>query len=64
MRGGRQREEAAQQMECSEQRQRSAVCKPASRAEQVISGAIMMVAMRSRLFSMTRVAITAGTAQA
>ncbi len=35
-----------------------------NRAEQVISGAIKIVAMRSRLFSITRVAITAGTAHA
>jgi hypothetical protein len=34
------------------------------RAEQVISGAIRMVAMRSRLLSMTRVAMIAGTAHA
>ena len=35
-----------------------------SRAEQVMSGAIKMVAMRSRLFSMVRVDMMAGTAQA
>ena len=35
-----------------------------SRAEQVMNGAIRMVAMRSRLFSMVRVAMMAGTAQA
>src|ERR1700683_5452181 len=34
------------------------------RAEQVMNGAIRMVAMRSRLFSMVRVAMMAGTAQA
>ena len=35
-----------------------------SRAEQVMNGAIRMVAMRSRLLSMVRVAMMAGTAQA
>ena len=35
-----------------------------SRAEQVMNGAIRIVAMRSRLFSMVRVAMMAGTAQA
>ncbi len=34
------------------------------RAEQVMNGAIRMVAMRSRLLSMVRVAMIAGTAQA
>src|SRR5438128_1132094 len=35
-----------------------------SRAEQVMKGAIRMVAMRSRLFSIVRVDMIAGTAQA
>ena len=35
-----------------------------SRAEQLISGAMRMVASRSRRFSMTRVAMMPGTAQA
>ncbi len=35
-----------------------------SRAEQVISGAIMMVARRSRRFGIVRVAMMPGTAQA
>src|SRR3974377_455899 len=35
-----------------------------SLAEQVMNGAIRMVAMRSRLLSMVRVAMMAGTAQA
>ena len=35
-----------------------------SRAEQVMSGATMMVAMRSRTFGMVRVAMMPGTAQA
>ena len=35
-----------------------------SRAEQVISGAIMMVARRSRQLAMVRVAMMPGTAQA
>ena len=35
-----------------------------SRAEQVMNGAIRMVAMRSRLLSMVRVAMMAGTAHA
>ena len=34
------------------------------RAEQVISGAIMIVAMRSRRFGIVRVAMMPGTAQA
>ncbi len=34
------------------------------RAEQVMNGAIRMVAKRSRLLSMVRVAMMAGTAQA
>ena len=34
------------------------------RAEHVMNGAIRIVAMRSRLFSMVRVAMMAGTAQA
>jgi len=35
-----------------------------SRAEQVMNGAIRIVAILSRLFSMVRVAMIAGTAQA
>ena len=35
-----------------------------NRAEQVMKGAIRIVAIRSRLFSIVRVAMIAGTAQA